>query len=349
MLRQLGLVVSATALACSHPHAVPLDASAPDFSMIAGDDLSGVDDGVDDGATAAIPGGGAILFQEAFDDTNFKARGWTDATGTLSTTEHAPGSTSSFECAFNKGGGGCANGSPVEHLFTATDTVYVSFWLKLSDDWVGSGLTYWPHMINMATTADAVNWNPSNSYLTTYEEIVWDKATNTGTVQLGLQDELNVDNNCIIFADGTFNGCNGDAKTYVFTENRSVCACNGVVGDFDQRDCFSYPQTSPSPGQWYSSRTWHKPGAFSRGEWHFIEVYFAMNSIQSGIGVPDGKIRWVQDGTPLISYDHILMRTGAHPTMQFLKFLFGMYIGTPGAPSAETFWLDTLTVATAKP
>jgi hypothetical protein len=51
----------------------------------------------------------------------------------------------------------------------------------------------------------------------------------------------------------------------------------------------------------------------------------------------------------LISHDHILLRTGAHPTAQFMAFLFGMYIGSPGAPIAETFWLDDLTVATARP
>jgi hypothetical protein len=207
-------------------------------------------------------------------------------------------------------------------------------------------------MINMATNLDATNWNPSNSYLTTYEEIVWNGTTGTGTAQLGLQDELNVDNNCIVFADGTYNGCNGNPKTYVFTENRSVCSCNGIVGDLDQRDCFSYPQSSPSAGRWYSSRTWTKAGALTdanKTNWHYIEVYFAMNSVRNGIGVPDGKIRWVQDGVTLISYDHILLRTGAHPMAQFLKFLFGMYIGSPGAPVAETFWLDDLMVATARP
>jgi hypothetical protein len=345
------LLVLATSLACGDATALPADGGAENEAASASDASPPADANANaDAATPTIPGGGTILFQEKFDDTSFLARGWTMGKGTISTTEHAPGSTSSFQCDWAQGGGACANGSPQEHLFTATDTVYVSFWLKYSSSWVGSGRTYWPHMINMATTLDATNWNPSNSYLTTYEEIVWDPKTDTGTVQLGLQDELNVDNNCIIFQDGTFVGCNGDAGSYVFSENRSVCACNGVVGDFDQRDCFSYPQSSPSQGQWYSSRTWTKAGAFTKKtEWHFIEVYFAMNSIQSGKGVPDGKIRWVQDGVPLISYDHILMRTGAHPTMQFLKFLFGMYIGPPGAPVAETFWIDDLTVATARP
>jgi hypothetical protein len=327
--------------------APPKDARTPDVETDSKRDAAAEAD-----AASAIPSGGTILFQEDFDDTNFTSRGWTMDAGTLSTAEHAPGSKSSFECDFAKGGGACSAGSPQEHLFTTTDTVYVAFYLKYSANWIGSGLSYWPHMINMATTLDAVNWNPSNSYLTTYEEIVWDPMTNTGTVQLGLQDELNVDNDCILFADGTFNGCGGNPKTYVFTENRSVCSCNGIVGDLDQRDCFSYPQSSPSPGLWYSSRTWAKPGVLTdanKTDWHFIEAYFAMNSIKDGIGVPDGKIRWVQDGVTLISDDHILMRTGVHATMQFLKFLFGMYIGPPGAPVAETFWLDSLTVATARP
>lgn len=314
------------------------------------------DSGTDSGSAPSvdIPDGGTVLFQESFDDTNFIARGWTNSGGILSTTEHIPGSRSSFECDFAVGSASCTGGSPVEHLYTPTETIYVAFSLKLSANWVGSGLPYHPHMINLATTEDAVNWNPSNSHLTTYEEVVWDAKTDSGTALLGLQDELNVDNNCIIFADGTFadGGCNGNPQTYVFTEHRSVCACNRVVGDFDQRDCFYDPQSSPAQGEWYSSRGWRSLGAFTdanKNDWHFIEVYFAMNSIQNGIGVPDGKMRWVQDGQTLLSLDHILFRTGQFPTMEFLKFLFGFYIGPPGAPVAEKLWIDDLTVATARP
>jgi hypothetical protein len=73
-----------------------------------------------------------------------------------------------------------------------------------------------------------------------------------------------------------------------------------------------------------------------------------MNSIQNGIGVPDGKIRWVQDGVPLITHDKVLLRTGAHANLEFNQFAVLPYIGD-GSPVAQSFWVDELTVATAKP
>ena len=73
-----------------------------------------------------------------------------------------------------------------------------------------------------------------------------------------------------------------------------------------------------------------------------------MNTIRNGVGVADGKIRWVQDGKTLIKYDQILLRTAAHATLSFNQFAMLPYIGD-GSPVAQSFWLDDLTVATAKP
>ena len=73
-----------------------------------------------------------------------------------------------------------------------------------------------------------------------------------------------------------------------------------------------------------------------------------MNSIQGGKGVPDGKIRWVQDGKVLISSDKILLRTNAHATLKLNQFAMLPYIGD-GSPVAQKFWIDDLTVATARP
>lgn len=66
------------------------------------------------------------------------------------------------------------------------------------------------------------------------------------------------------------------------------------------------------------------------------------------MGVPDGKLRWVQDGQTLIAHDHVLMRTGARPTLKFSQHAIAPYIGD-GSSVAQTFWLDDLTVATARP
>ncbi len=298
------------------------------------------------GDNADIPGGGTVLLEERFDDASFDARGWYDgAAGTIDAAEHAPGSASSFQCAFQPGGTACAAGKPARHKLTPSSSMYMGFWIKFSPGWVGSGLPYHPHMLHFLTDEDTDWVGPAHTFLTTYTEIVG------GRAMLALQDSKNVDLACILQNDDSFVGCNGDFATYPFTEARSACACNGLDGDLDGRDCFPN-----GDGTWYSSRAWRTPGqVFVDGAgpndqtaWHFVEVYFELNSIQNGVGVPDGKIRWVQDGQTLIKYDQVLMRTGAHPSMQFNQLAFLPYIGD-GSPIAQSFWIDDLVVATAKP
>jgi hypothetical protein len=262
----------------------------------------------------------------------------------LSTTEHAPGSTSSYECRFQTGATTCSGGTPARHKFTPTPTAYMSFWLKFSSNWVGSGRAYHPHMFHFINDLDTDYVGPAHTYLTTYTEVVGDRAL------LALQDSKNVDLSCILRNNDTFVGCNGDFASYAFNENRSVASCNGLAGDVDGRDCFENGN-----GTWYSSRSWSaagafvdSAGAFYKGDWHFVEVYFEMNSVDGGVGSPNGKIRWVQDGTTLISSDQILFRTGAHANLLFSQFAMLPYIGD-GSPVDQSFFVDELTVATAKP
>lgn len=289
------------------------------------------------GGGGDIPGGGAILFEEAFDDADFGARGWYDGpSGTISTTETAPGSSSSFECTFQNGASSCEGGKPARHLFTDSESVYFGFWLKFSDNWLGSGVPYHPHMFHFVTNLDDDYVGPAQSFLTTYTEVV------NGRAMLGLQDSRNVDPNCILRNDDSFVGCNGDFASYVFSEARSACACNGLLGDVDGRDCFD------NGGYWYSSRSWYADGAITDSAWHHIEVYFEMNTIEAGVGVPNGKIRWVQDGNTLISSDAILLRTGQNASMAFRQFAMLPYIGV-GSPIVQSFWVDDMVVATARP
>jgi len=232
---------------------------------------------------------------------------------------------------------------PVE--FTDSESVYLSFWLEFSSNWVGSGLPYHPHMFHFLNNLDGDYVGPAFTYLTTYTEVVQGKAV------LALQDGKNVDLSGILKNDDSFVGCNGDFNTYAFTEDRSVCSCNGLMGYLDVRDCFPV-----GGGNGYSSRMWRSaaeafgdgPAPFDKNSWHFVEVYFEMNSIQGGVAVADGKIRWVQDGQSLISSDQILSRTGAHASLAFNQFAMLPYIGD-GSPIAQKFWVDDLTVATAKP
>ncbi|MBI5548239.1 MAG: hypothetical protein HY901_30535 [Deltaproteobacteria bacterium] len=205
-------------------------------------------------------------------------------------------------------------------------------------------------MLHFLTDIDGDYPGYANTHLTTYTEVVWDGASGAGTAMLGLQDTLNVDPRCVLLNNDSFQGCNGDFDGFPFTENRSVCSCNGIVGDLDGRDCFSIGSNA-----WYSARSWNHrraftdaPGVNEKTAWHFVEVYFQMNSVQNGVGVPDGKMRWIQDGKVLHSYDHILLRTGAHANARFVQHGFAPYIGD-GSPTAQTFWIDDLTVATARP
>jgi hypothetical protein len=297
------------------------------------------------GGSSSIPTGGTLLFQENFDDASFDSRGWYDGpAGAIDSAEHATGSSSSFRCDFAVGATACTAGKPARHKLTASETVYLSLWLKFSDNWVGSGKPYHPHMFHFINDLDSDFVGPAHTYLTTYTEVVAGKAS------LALQDSKNLDLNCILKNDDSFAGCNGDFSSYAFTEDRSICACNGLMGDLDGRDCFPN-----GDGTWYSSRSWSSPNAFVdaagpsyKGDWHFVEVYFAMNSVSGGKAVADGKIRWVQDGKTLVSYDQILLRSGAHASLAFDQFAMLPYIGD-GSPVAQSFWVDDMTVATAKP
>ncbi len=286
-----------------------------------------------------------ILVEEPFEDDQFGSRGWYDTTGgTISTSEHIPGSTASFECVYPQGGTHCEGGTPGRHLFDETETVYVSYWVKYSANWEGSNHPYHPHEFMIMTNADGQWVGPAFTHLTAYVE------QNEGTPMLALQDGQNVDMNCILRNDDSFIGCNGDFDSYHFTEDRSVCACNGIVGDLDERDCFPYGDG------YYSARSWKaddvyfrdEQGSYYKNDWHHVEAYFEMNSIQNGVGVPDGKIRYWYDGQLLISYDHILFRTASHADLKFNQFFIGPYIGD-GSPVTQTMWVDELTIATAPP
>jgi len=307
------------------------------------DDVDTNDDTSFPDSDTTIPGSGKILFSEDFEDTNFESRGWYDALSGELSSEHIPGSTSSLECIFKKGETSCSGGTPGRHLFEETESVYLSYWVKYSDNYIGSGKPYHPHEFNIMTNKDSKYVGPARTRLTAYVEQVG------GFAQLALQDTLNVDTNCVLLNNDSFVGCNGSFDTYVFSEERSVCSCNGLMGDYGFRDCFSI-----GGGKYYSSKGWaaesrtfsDNHGPSYKGDWHFIEAYFKLNSIVENTGVPDGIVRYSFDGNIIINSDKVLMRTGANEDMRFNQFLIAPYIGD-GSPLDQTMWIDDLIVATA--
>lgn len=281
-----------------------------------------------------------ILLFEDFETGDFAAKGWYDGFPDQRTTEEYKNGTHAYAGHFAQGATTSGAG---RHLFEPTDRVYISYWVKYSSNYVGSGVGYHPHEWNILTNKDLIYQGPADTYLTTYIE------QNAGKPILALQDSKNVDPDCILLNNNAFVGCNGDFETYPFTENRSVCSCNGLQGDLDRRDCF--PSSGSTHG-YYSSRAWAADtvyfrdvqGAYYKNDWHFIEAYFELNTIEEGVGVPNGKLRYWYDGEVLISYDSILFRTAAHPDMQFDQLFYGPYIGV-GSPVDQTWWVDDLTIA----
>lgn len=300
-----------------------------------------VDAGSMGGGGAAFRG--TVLLEEHFADTDIASRGWYDGRGDgVTMTETAPGGTGgAFACHWTMGAIACENGVPARHAIAPQNAVYLSFWVKHSVGWVGSGRAYHPHLFHFVTNEDDAYVGPSHTHLTAYIEHV------QGRGMLALQDSRNVDLACILHNDDTFDGCGGSFSSYAFTEMRSVCACNGIVGDLDGRDCFPN-----GDGTWYSSRAWRTPSAVFtdspgpgyESDWHFVEAYFRLNTIEGGVGVPNGAIRYWVDGALSISSDHVLLRTAQFPSMQFNQFLMLPYIGD-GSPMDQTMWIDEITVA----
>jgi len=281
-----------------------------------------------------------ILFFEDFESSGFTAKGWYDGFPDKRTTVEHKNGAYSYEGHFLKNATSVPAG---RHLFTPTNKVYISYWVKYSTNWVGSGVAYHPHEWNILTTEDGPFQGPSDTYLTAYVE------QNGGRPRLALQDSKNVDPGCILLNNGTFVGCNGNFSTYPFTENRSVASSNGLQGFVDTWDSYLSPGNTFG---YYSSRVWradtiyfrNNPGPFYKNDWHFVEAYFELNDIASNKGISNGKIRYWYDGKLLITSDNILFRTAAHPNMKFNQLVYGPYIGV-GSPVDQTFWIDDLTIA----
>ena len=227
------------------------------------------------------------------------------------------------------------SGGTARYLFPASPTLYVNYWVKYSANWVGSGRTYHPHEFLILSDQDGDYDGPSNNWLTTYIEQVYQ---NGGIPRLALQD-----NKAINTSFGTL-----PMNLIGLTENRSTGGCNGVVESGLFAECFNMPP-------WYNTKQVNaaavafqpSPGPGYKGDWNQVEVYFQMNSIVGGIGQADGVMQYWFNGTLVIDRHDVLFRTGARPNIQFRQFLIGPYIGD-GSPVDQSMWVDNLTLATAR-
>jgi len=339
-----GTVVGATR-ACTVLGLTP--STAYDFQLIALRGTLNVDavfgglSNIASGTTAvtgsASPGDGTALLQEGFEDNAFAARGWYDNTSmAITAAEHIAGSTHALEMHFPAGATTPTAGGAARHLFQPTPTLYISYWVKYSSNWVGSGHLYHPHEFLVMSDLDG-DWDgPSNGWLVAYVEHNYQ---NGGIPRLSVQDSKAI------------NTTYGPPPINLIgiTENRSIGGCNGVVEPNVVVSCFSFPP-------WYNDKeitapqVWFQPtpGPGYKGNWNHVEAYFQINAIANGMGQADGVAQYWFNGTLVIDRHDILFRTGARPTIQFHQFLIAPYIGD-GSPVDQYLWVDDLLVATVRP
>jgi hypothetical protein len=281
--------------------------------------------------------GQTILFTENFENANLASRGWYDnTTVSLSTTEHIPGSIASLEYRWTPSATVPINGGSTRRLFTPTDSVYISYWLKYSANWVGQNqVSFGHHEFYLLTDKSPAFSSLAYTHLTGYIE------ENNGVVQLAIQDGANIDETRIgIDLRGV-------------TENRAVAGCNGTYPDgYATLSCYQGSPTAHWNGkQWRTTGIYFDSSPSSstyKNNWHRIGVFFKMNSIQNGIAQPDGVVQYWYDGQLVIDHQNVVLRTGQNPTMKFNQFVMAPFMGD-GSPVDQRFWIDDLMVATSRP
>lgn len=279
--------------------------------------------------------GGTVFFLEDFEDGSFAERGWYDNTNPITTAaQHATGSRA-LEMRFQQGRTMPVNGGAMRHAFPESETVYLRYRVKYSSNWVGSGDSFHPHEIHILTNEDDQWVGPSFTRLTAYVEHNYQQ--NGGVPVVLVTDGRNIDQSRV-----------GQDLTDV-TENRAVAGCNGNTDGY-ATDCYQ-----SGPGQYNNGKRWmaEQPmflpnaGPGYKGDWHVVEVYFKMNSIQDGKGIPDGVVRYWFDGQLVIDRTDVLLRTGVRPDQKFNQFMLAYYIGS-GSPVDQTAWIDDLMVASRR-
>ena len=283
-------------------------------------------------------GGGTTLFSEGFEDGNLGNRGWFDVTNVAVVSDARPGSSGSRVLQWHWTQGSTAPQGASRRDFGPSSSVYFSYWVKHSTNWVGSGRNYHPHLFQMITTADDHFIGPSITHLTVYDELLY--LNGNITAQLAIQDALMI------------NEANINVDLRGVTEQRSIGGYNGQHEFDDATSTVQWDLYLYSPGQHTNYRL-IRPKAVTitnatKNAWHHIESYWQLNSVVSGIGQQDGVLQYWVDGVLTVDRHDVYYRTGANPNMRFSTLLLAPYIGD-GSPADQFMWLDDLTIGTARP
>ncbi len=286
---------------------------------------------------APPPPGGTLLFEEDFEDANLLQRGWYDNTSVLlNTTEHIAGSISSAQYHYLAGAQMPTTGGSQRHKFTPTSSLYISYYVKYSANWVGSGQTYHPHEFYAMSNLDGDYDGPANAYMTVYLE---QNYQNGGKPAMYIQDNKSINTTSGALPNNLVGS----------TENRSTSGCNGIAESvpWSVVSCYNAPP-------WYNAKGMIGPvvfqpnaGAGYKNNWNFVEAYYQLNTIASGVGQPDGVMQYWFNGTLIIDRHDVIYRTSTRPTLMFSQFLIAPYIGD-GSPVDQSMFIDNLRVGTAR-
>lgn len=301
------------------------------------------------GVVGSGGGGGQLLFAEGFEDASFTSRGWYDL-ATLGASslvvDNRPGSNGThalqWPWTINVVPYPNPRGS-ARHLFTPTETLYVSYWLKHSSNWIGSGQTFHPHQFNILSDLDDQFAGPAQNFLDVYIEDNYNAAIGGANGLIEMQDALNINSGS--------NNSNINVDLTHITENRAVAGCNGNPSNGTAVQCYDAGGGLGYVNgiQFRTAATvfTNATGPNYKGDWHHVEVYVQMNTITGGIADYNGVLRYSVDGTVYFEQLTAQFRTGQHPTMKFAQLVMGPYMDN--CPATQTLWVDDLTVMTNYP
>lgn len=297
--------------------------------------ITAMSEGVSGSAAVTVTAGAGatILFQEGFEDDSWAARGWYD-NGAFTTTTTSPHAGSrALVGTFAQGATNPSWGAG-RLLFTPTTSIYLSYWVRYSANWVGSLANSHPHEFFFLTTENGAYTGPARTRLTAYVEHNYQDG---GVPILAWQDGQNIDET------------RPNQDLVGITELRAVAGCNGNA-DGIPSGCYTVgaqyrngktmrataPRFMPTAGPGY------------KGDWHHVEAYFQLNTIVNGIGRTDGIARYWFDGALVLEATNAQFRTGQHPNMRFNQMMLSPYIGN-GSSVSQSVWVDDILLATARP
>ena len=89
---------------------------------------------------------------------------------------------------------------------------------------------------------------------------------------------------------------------------------------------------------------------FNDDEWHCIEAYFKLNTLdmENDRPNPDGIVRGWFDGELVVAHTDVILRSTDFPEMKINQFLMAPYFGPGLLPHAQKLWIDELSVGTKR-